>query len=185
MTPKQFESVSQELFYSKLLNSLKIFGNVWGLRTLDDTSRRFSAFTKNDNRRLQVLQNQILRLKTGLDRSTPTKDLLKATGDFSIQQLTGLHTLLTTHKIIHSQKPNYLFDQLKPRLPEHGVFPQRQLFTLKTCNTDLTISRGGFIYRAARLFNLLPVEIRKEKSKFIFKKKVKSWVLQYIPVKPP
>ena len=92
---------------------VQVFGNVWGIRTMDETERRFLAFTKEDNRRLQVLQNKILRLKTGLGRDTPTKELLKRSGDLSIHQLIAYHTIMMVFKTmieIHlSEKGSGLF----------------------------------------------------------------------------
>ena len=80
MPRERFNTISQGLFYSKLIYCLQVIGNVWGLSANDETNRRYTAFTKEDNRKLQTLQNQVLRLKTGLSRYTPTPTLLSASG---------------------------------------------------------------------------------------------------------
>ena len=54
MTKTQFKKVCEGIFDSKLAYCLQVFGNVWGISNMDETNRRFSAFTKEDNRRLQV-----------------------------------------------------------------------------------------------------------------------------------
>ena len=87
-----------------------MFGNTWGYDTNDTNKRRFSSFTKNDCHRLQVLQNKVLRLKTGLSKDTPTKTLLEKSNDMSVHQIITYHTLLSTFKILKSNKPTYLFD---------------------------------------------------------------------------
>ena len=73
---------------------LQVVGNVWGIETTDEVNRRLSAFTKDDNHRLQNLQNSVLTMKTNLPRRTPTTTLLSMGGDLSVQQLTAL-TFLT------------------------------------------------------------------------------------------
>ena len=55
MTPTQFNTACEGIFYSKLNYCLQVFGHVWGINRQEDTQRRFPAFTKEDNRRLQVL----------------------------------------------------------------------------------------------------------------------------------
>ena len=107
-SPNQFHKIAQGLFTSKLTTCLQLFGNVWGIQNLDDENRRFSAFTKEDNRRLQVLQNKVMRMKTNLPRDTPTVDLVKAAGDLSVQQLTAYHTVMTLYRSVTSGKPKYI-----------------------------------------------------------------------------
>ena len=93
MPLERFNTICQGIFYSKMTYCLQIIGNVWGNLNNDDTSRRYTAFTKEDNRKLQTLQNHVLRLKTNLPRLTPTTTLLSVSGDLSVQQLTAFHTL--------------------------------------------------------------------------------------------
>ena len=77
MTTSQFKKACEGIFNSKLTYCLQVFGNVWGITNMDDNNRRFTAFTKEDNRRLQVLQNKVLRLKTGQRRDCPNAQLLE------------------------------------------------------------------------------------------------------------
>ena len=39
---------------------------VWGVENMDEVNRRSPAFNKEDNRRLQVLENKVMRMKTGM-----------------------------------------------------------------------------------------------------------------------
>ena len=98
MTPSQFKNACEGIFYSKLNYCIQVFGHVWNIDRLAETNHRFPAFTKEDNRRLQTLQNKILRLKSGLDRSTPTRTLLTARGDLSVQQTSAYFTLMSVHR---------------------------------------------------------------------------------------
>ena len=133
MPPNIFNSICQGMFNSKLLYCLQLFGNTWGIVQNDDTKRKFKAFTKHDNQRLQVLQNKVLRMKTGLPFNTPTVQLTEAAGQMSVHQLTAYTTLLTVHKTLVRGQPHYFREKLTPRyqgctenLRMETVVPRRQ-----------------------------------------------------------
>ena len=48
MTKDQFKSVCDGIFTSTLCYCLPLFSNVWGLPSMDDSNRRFVAFSKED-----------------------------------------------------------------------------------------------------------------------------------------
>ena len=127
-------------------------------------------------------------MKLNLPRdNTPCKDLLKQTGDMSINQLTAYHTLLQVHKTTISEKPEYLAKKLvlkKPNAVFPKGFPHRQLNTI-TVNRNLTASRAGYCYRDARLWNKLTVELRSCQKTTTFRTMVKKWIKENVPVKPP
>ena len=152
---------------------------------MDEEQRRFSTFTKEDNRKIQVIQNKILRLKSGLGRDTPTEVLVKQSGSLSVNQLTAFATIMTAFRAITSGKPKYLSSKLKLRDPENGIFPQRQVNTIAVTAPRLNQTRSGFMYRSATLFNSLPVDLRKETRLAVFKRRVKVWITANISVKPP
>ena len=54
MPPQRFKLFCNGIFYSKLLYCLQVFENVWGITNYDESIRRFSSFTKDDNRKLQA-----------------------------------------------------------------------------------------------------------------------------------
>ena len=181
----QLNSIINGLFTSKLRYCLPLFSNVWGMLDIDDTNRRYSAFTKEDLRRLQVLQNRILRIKCkNHDMTTPTLELLKSCQDLSVQQLSAFHTVLNVFKIIHSRQPKYLAESLKLSRPEEeNIFPQRQANKILV-KRNLTLSRSGFFYRGAQLWNLLPLELRTCSDLNTFRRELRNWVIQVVPGKP-
>jgi len=74
LVPKsKLKNFAEGLFYSKLNYCLPVFGNVFGLEEYRDRNRRYVSFTLEDNRKLQVLQNSVMRLITGLPFGTPKK----------------------------------------------------------------------------------------------------------------
>ena len=48
MSNRQLQMTCSGIFTPKLLYGLPIFSNVWGLPDLDDSNRKFSAFTKDN-----------------------------------------------------------------------------------------------------------------------------------------
>ena len=51
-------------------------------------------------------------------------------------------------------------------------------------SNNLEISRAGFIYHGANLFNYLKLSTREEKKTKVFKESVKKWVKENILVRP-
>ena len=184
MPIEKFKLLCNGLFYSKLLYCLQVFSHVWDISNLDQETRRFTASTWKDNRQLQVLQNKVMRLQTGLPFRTPTVQLTQATFDLSVQQLTAYTTLVTAQRCISSKQPRYMADKLQLRTNEgNATFPLRQENTLRI-QSNLTLARGGFFCRSSALFNQLPSDLRSNMDPKQFKLRVKAWVRSNIPVKP-
>ena len=185
MPKNKFKNVSEGIFNSKLIYCLQLFGNVWGVPNFDENRRRFSAFTKDDNRRLQSLQNRVLRLQTGLPQDTPLTILLERANEMSVMQQTAFHTINTVHKVVTSGQPGYLAERLKLRTEGGGIFPHRHLNTIAIPDVELTLSRGGFCYRGACLWNNLPCHMRCGMKTQAFKRELKKWVRANIGPRPP
>ena len=177
LNSNRLNSIINGLFTSKLLYCLPLFSNVWGTFDMDDTNRRYSALTKEDMRRLQVLQNRVLRIKCKkYDLNTPTVTLLKSCDDLSVHQLGAFHTVLQVFKIIQSKQPSYLAEFLKARKADDGnIFPLRHENTIQV-RRNLSLSRSGFLYRGAQLWNLLPMDVRKCQELNTFRKELRKCV---------
>ena len=159
MPAQRFKLVVNGLFHSKLVYCLHVFGNVWGLTPNDETDRRYLAFTKLDNHRLQVLQNQSMRLLLGARKDEPTVKLLNETKSLSVHQLTAFSTLVSIQKVFHKQRPEYFFKKLEAARNNNGVQSTRQSDSLRL-EGNLTLTRGGYLYRACTLWNNLPAEFK-------------------------
>ena len=99
MKRSQLKSAIEGVFNAKLIYGIQLFCNTWGIVPMDETSRKYSAFTKDDLRRLQVLQNVTLRLQTKLNKYTPTDQLLNTSDALSVHQLGALHTITNHHDL--------------------------------------------------------------------------------------
>ena len=49
----------------------------------------------------------------------------------------------------------------------------------------LTVSRGGIVYRGAKLWNLMSQDLRNEEKLIKFKHMVKKWIYMNVPIKLP
>ena len=114
-----------------------------------------------------------------MPRGTATTTLLSRSGDLSVQQLTALSSLTTLQKMIHSGKPEYITRKLS--MNTNTASRQENMIKL---NSNLTITRGAFLYRASNIFNNLPPEMRVDMDPKLFKSKAKTWVKLNIPLKP-
>ena len=107
------------------------------------------------------------------------EELLIKSGDLSIHQLGAYLTLVAVRKIILSQKPKYLAEKLK-EVELGGLRSSTKIVIEKA---DLGISREGFLFRGASLYNLLPANLKKETNIIKFKFAAKDWVRKNISVK--
>ena len=56
---------------------MSLCGGIWNLPVvLDDQNRAIPSISKEDTRKLQTLQNTVLRLQTGLSKETSREYLL-------------------------------------------------------------------------------------------------------------
>ena len=134
--------------------------------------------------RLRQCDIQFFKWGFRATKYTSCKDLVNRSGELSVHQLIALHTLLQVHKVVLKKKPEYIFDQFSLKLPENArIFPHRQEFTIPI-NTKLSISRSSFLTRGARLWNRLPLQLRKCNKTDSFKHQAKKWVKNHISIKP-
>lgn len=185
VSKRRLKLFAEGIFYSKLNYCLPVFGNVFGLDVYKDSGTRYTSYTKEDNRKLQVLQNSVMRLLTNKPKGTATITLLEDTGSLSIQQMIAAQTLVLVHKVLRSSKPAYLAARLQVRDEgEGGRVPARSAGQIRIPVKKLSITREGFIYRGTLLFNRLPPELRTETKLEKFKTCTRKWVSRNILYKP-
>ena len=181
MTKKRLNIFVNGIFYSKFSYCLPVFGHVFGLETYRDISSRYTSYTKEDNRKIQVLQNRVMKLQTGMRAGTPTTTLLKLTKSLSVQQMIAFQTLIMVHKVVYNSRPAYLADRLK--LIVDGAL-DRNRGKLFQASQKLSTSKAGFIYRGSKLFNCLPELLRIEPDLKKFRVGARSWVMETISARP-
>ena len=182
---KKFKQVVSGIFTSKMIYCMSVWIGIWDIPGQHDDGNKLSM-NRNDMRRLQVLQNKVLRLETKLDRSVPTSTLLEKSRSLSVHQLGAYHTAVHVYKIFQAEKPAYHFERFfgqnnqemnPPQLRSGQNVRSRIEFRLATC-------RGSFFYQGARIWGSLPGNITQVKKIDQFKRLCKTWVKNNIKEKP-
>ena len=113
----KLKQVVSGIFTSKLIYCMSVWTGIWGLGGQQEDVTR-STISKEDMRRLQVLQNKAMRLITKCDRWTPTSTLLGKTSFLSVHQLGAYHTALQVFKTHLTRK---LHITMRDSLEETGA----------------------------------------------------------------
>ena len=171
-------AIAEGIFFSLLNYCIEVFGNVWGLATYDVQSRQSPAFRKEDNQKLQVLVNKVLRSLTRLERDTPISVLCAQSGQLSVHQRTALFTLNSVHRTLNTKEPGYSYSCLKP-------LPNQQNTHCNKVNYKHSISRTSYSYRGSRLYNQIPSDLANKNKQSEFRKGAKQWVKRNVPLLPP
>lgn len=181
MNERQFKMILTGMFTSKLLYGITTWGGVWGLRSMDDSNRNSIAITKEDMRKLQVIQNKALRLHRWMPRETPTCTLLSVSKELSVHQLVAYHTGVQAYKVNTTRQPTYhynrLFEDMEPNVNTRSSYERRVEF-------KLSLARTSFFYQSSRIWSELPTTIKTAKTLETFKRAMKTWVRARISIKP-
>ena len=100
----------------------------------------------------------------------------------SVHQTIAYQTLVTTYKIVKSGKPTYIAQKMKTRVTSMKL--RGRLGSIHQASHSLSITKEGFVYRGANLFNRIDENLRNEDKISKFKSGAKAWVLKNIQVKP-
>ena len=176
------------IFYSKLEYCLPLFINTWGLDTYSENDDKYVTMTKDQCRKIQIVQNKVCRLfMPRIDQENcrirrqniSTAKLLEMNNVLSIHQLGAYSTIMLTKKITTDRKPLYLADQFQVS----NMTNTRHRTHLMLPKVSLSASREGFVYRAVKLVNMLPTPLWEEKNIQTFKKKLHEWTKINIKIK--
>ena len=110
MPVNKLKTVMEGMSGSKLVYRITVWGRVWHIPgSLDEAAqtRTSSSLTKEDVRKLQVLQNKCLRMVTDSDYKTPTEVLLKKTNSLSVHQRIAHLSLSQVYNIHKTKLPAY------------------------------------------------------------------------------
>ena len=163
--------IAEAIFTSKIRYGLAVYSNP---RTCEEETE------DSELRRLQVLQNDMLRLINGHTRAEHInmKELRARTKSMSVNQLSVYHIVMEMYNVIWRNSSTQLkrkmqkiedpneTKQLRPRLK----IPLRP--SSRCC---------GFSFIGQKIWNQTPIQIREETDPSIFKKELKEWVLKEIP----
>ena len=108
-----------------------------------------------------------------------TEELVNKTGMLSINQMAAMAILGTVFGMLATGKPKFVVE----RLLLSGS-RQNTLKVIRPTSHQLKLTGEGFLEKAVRLWNLLPIDLRREQSKPKFKMKLKLWIPGNVPAKP-
>ena len=183
MPTKKFVIAVNSIFTSKLIYGITVWGGLWGLANQQNNPRNHMSISKNNMRKLQILQNKTLRLISGLNYETPTKTLLEKCNQLSVHQMVAFHTACQVFKIKHSRLPTYHHNRLFP--DDESTFSQTRQQDTNIARFDfkLSLAQSSFFYQAYQIWSLLPENIRLSKNITAFKSSCKTWIKKNILVK--
>ena len=106
---KKFRQIVNGVYTSKQIYCLTVFGGLWGLpgTGLDEVKRNSTMTTKEDMRRMQVIQNSVMRIMSRSRYDTPTSTLLEKTNQLSIHQLVAYHSANQVYNMYSNKFPKY------------------------------------------------------------------------------
>ena len=187
LPPAKLKIVMEGMFSSKLTYGITVWSHVWdipGTMDEDATVRTSASLTKEDVRKLQVLQNKCLRIITHSDYKTPTVSLLQKTNTLSVHQMMAQFSLSQVFSIYKSKLPTYHYSRLFVNTQAELRTRSANDYSVNRIEFKLSIARTNFFYQSSRLWSALPEDIKAARNKSIFKKLSKSWVKSNILVKP-
>ena len=140
---------------------------------------------------LQIIQNKAARTVTKCGKRTAIKSLLSQCGWMSVAQLSVYHSLLLMFKILSTKSPRYLHSKLSG-VQDLSHYKTRFMKNQKENQTIVLgadsqavgdLATRSFKYRVTAQWNTLPVKIRQAETLRVFKKQLKDWVSENIPIK--
>ena len=185
LPPAKLKIVMEGMFSSKMMYGMTVWSRVWDIPgTMDEDAslRKSPSLTKDDVRKLQVLQNKCLRIITNSDYETPTTSLLQKTNTLSVHQLMAHLSLSQVFSIFKSKLPAYHYSRLFAN--NQGELRPANDYSVNRIEFKLSLARTNFFYQSSRLWSALPERIKSARNKSVFKRMSKSWVKSNILVKP-
>ena len=179
LPPARLRIIFEGVFSSKLMYGMTVWGRIWGIpgsMDVDQNTRQSPTVTKEDVRKLQVLQNKCMRIMTDSDYQTPTRTLLAKTNLLSVHQQMAHLSLCQVFNIQKTKLPSYHYSRLFTD-EETGIRTNRIEY-------QSSLARSHFFYQSSRLWDALPDVIVSSDTKQNFKKMCKKWVKSNIMEKP-
>ena len=130
---------------------------------------------------LQVQQNRAARTVTRLARDTNISVLLGQVGWLSVKQLYVYHCLLLIFKKLSQQRVEYFSSKFSRRFPYATRGAANNLFSMNRI-PKTEIFKSSFFYNSITLWNSLPMDIKNSTESSEFKRKLKKWTQDTIPL---
>ena len=132
--------------------------------------------TSNENiRKLQLGQNYLCRIVTGLKKYDHISEALKSLEWLNVKEKLLFNDLVMVYKCTNNLTTDYLSERFKQRLEIHQR-DTRQKSELALPKCRLATGQRAFAFRAAKIFNSLPKFIRDTETLGSFKRRIFNYI---------
>ena len=164
-----------------IFNSLIRYGVAVFLKPVYDEEDLKMEKLPKDTAALQKLQNSMLRVIFGLKlrNHINMKNVREKIKMMSVNQISVYHTLLEAYNVMS----HLSYEQIHMK----WTIIEKKYALRSITNRDLKVPEKpklkclGFTYNGAKLFNMLPIQIRETKDSNTFKTLTKEWIWEKIP----
>jgi hypothetical protein len=136
--------------------------------------------TKEQLRRLQLIQNRAMRIILSSGWRTPRVEMLDKLGWQSVEQRIRYNTLMLVHKIKIGLVPNYLTNKVTFR--QNTRYPLRNASDFGLPKVKKTTTQNSLFYNGLKLYNELSNNVNETNNMNEFKKQCNLFVKSKFPL---
>lgn len=128
-------------------------------------------------KRLQKIQNKIMRVVIGCSRYTSIASMLETLQWLSVKQRIYYNTMIFIYKIYYGLLPQYLSCHLSI-ISDHHNFNTRNKSNFTVPFYTKKFSQNSLFYKGVQLYNNLPTTVKTSRSLPIFKRECVQYIKQ-------
>ena len=169
--------ISEAIFNSLIRYGVSVYLNP----VFDEEDLKLKRMSKNMVV-LQTLQNRMLRSVLGLKKEDHVNmiNTRRKLNMMSVNQICIYHTLLETYNILRNLASEEINSKWKDTNDKKYSLRSISKNVLKVPEKPVPKCLG-FTYNAAKLFNMLPIDVREITNENAFKIQTKDWIWKNIP----
>ena len=163
-----------------IFNSVIRYGIAVYLKPVFEKEEIKAQSLSTEARKLQTIQNKMLRVIFGfnLEDKVNMEKLRTKIGMFSVNQLNCYHVLVEAFNVINHGSSNKIQEKWRPN--NENSYSNRREHNVKVPRVD-HVKCEGFALYGAKMWNLLPDDIKLIKKPKLFQNRVKEYLWANIP----
>lgn len=141
----------------------------------------YEGLTKALKDKLQTSQNKLIRVVLGLEpRDHVGRQQFQQLGWLPLEARSVQLQLRVVHNVYHNRAPEYLGDHYKRSGEAHGHYTRASQLDLCLPRFKTNLGKCSNKFSGAANWNRLPPQVKAIASQPLFKKKVKTWLLDNV-----